>query len=206
MTISDWVQQNLNLATPFFIYLLLAVLVFIETGVLIAFFIPGDSILFAAGFVAATRSDTNIVILIFVIVFSAFMGDQIGFVLGRKYGRNYLGKSKRPLIQKMIKRSENFYEKYGWTAVVLARFYPWIRTFIPPIAGLGKMDYYKFLTANAFGAVLWGAGITTLGFYAASFPSLDGSSSEIAGFFVVLTILITVKNYVKSKRNHSAPK
>ena len=201
MTISDWVQQYLGSTTPFFIYILIGAIVFIETGILLAFFIPGDSILFAAGFVAATRSDTNIVILITIIVLAAFFGDQVGFVLGRKYGRNYLGKSERPFIQKMIKRAEDFYEKYGWTAVVLARFYPWIRTFMPPIAGLGKMNYYKFLSANIFGAVLWGAGITTLGFYAASIPALDGSSRQIAGFFIVLTIAITLKNYIKAKRN-----
>ena len=188
-------------STPFFIYILIGAIVFIETGILLAFFIPGDSILFAAGFVAATRSDTNIVILISIIVLAAFFGDQVGFVLGRKYGRNYLGKSERPFIQKMIKRAEDFYEKYGWTAVVLARFYPWIRTFMPPIAGLGKMNYYKFLSANIFGAILWGAGITTLGFYAASIPALDGSSKQIAGFFIILTIAITLKNYIKAKRS-----
>ena len=201
MTISDWVQQYLGSTTPFFIYILIGAIVFIETGILLAFFIPGDSILFAAGFVAATRSDTNVVILITIIVLAAFFGDQVGFVLGRKYGRNYLNRSERPRIQKMIKRAEDFYEKYGWTAVVLARFYPWIRTFMPPIAGLGKMNYYKFLSANIFGAVLWGAGITTLGFYAASIPALDGSSRQIAGFFIVLTIAITLKNYIKAKRN-----
>jgi membrane-associated protein len=201
VTISDWVQQYLGSSTPFLIYVLLGAIVFIETGILLAFFIPGDSILFAAGFIAATRDDTNIVILIAIIVVAAFFGDQVGFVLGRKYGRNYLGRSERPRIQKMIRRAEDFYDKYGWTAVVLARFYPWIRTFIPPIAGLGKMNYYKFLSANIFGAFLWGAGITTLGFYAASIPALDGSSKQIAGFFIVLTIAITLKNYIKSKRN-----
>jgi membrane-associated protein len=201
VTISDWVQQYLDSSAPFIIYMLLGALVFIETGILLAFFIPGDSILFAAGFVAATRHDTNIVVLIAIIVSAAFFGDQVGFVLGRKYGRNYLGSKDRPLIVKMIKRSEDFYEKYGWTAVVLARFYPWIRTFMPPIAGLGKMNYYKFLSANIFGAILWGAGITTLGFYAASIPALDGSSKQIAGFFIVLTIAITLKNYIKAKRN-----
>jgi len=201
VTISDWVQQYLGSTTPFFIYILIGAIVFIETGILLAFFIPGDSILFAAGFVAATRSDTNIVILIIIIVLAAFFGDQVGFVLGRKYGRNYLGKSERPFIQKMIKRAEDFYEKYGWTAVVLARFYPWIRTFMPPIAGLGKMNYYKFLSANIFGAILWWAGITTLGYFAASIPALDGSSKQIAGFFIALTIAITIKNYLKSKRN-----
>jgi membrane-associated protein len=201
VTISDWVQQYLGSTTPFFIYILIGAIVFIETGILLAFFIPGDSILFAAGFIAATRSDTNIVILVTIIVLAAFFGDQVGFVLGRKYGRNYLNRSERPRIQKMIRRAEDFYEKYGWTAVVLARFYPWIRTFMPPIAGLGKMNYYKFLSANIFGAVLWGAGITTLGFYAASIPALDGSSRQIAGFFIVLTIAITLKNYIKTKRN-----
>jgi membrane-associated protein len=201
VTISDWVQQYLGSTTPFFIYILIGAIVFIETGILLAFFIPGDSILFAAGFVAATRSDTNIVILITIIVLAAFLGDQVGFVLGRKYGRNYLSRSERTRIQKMIKRAEDFYEKYGWTAVVLARFYPWIRTFMPPIAGLGKMNYYKFLSANIFGALLWGAGITTLGFYAASIPALDGSSKQIAGFFIVLTIAITLKNYIKAKRS-----
>ena len=201
MTISDWVQQYLGSTTPFFIYILIGAIVFIETGILLAFFIPGDSILFAAGFVAATRSDTNIVILITIIVLAAFFGDQVGFVLGRKYGRNYLNRSERPRIQKMIKRAEDFYEKYGWTAVVLARFYPWIRTFMPPIAGLGKMNYYKFLSANILGALIWGAGITTLGFFAASIPALDGSSKQIAGFFIVLTIAITLKNYIKAKRS-----
>jgi membrane-associated protein len=201
VTISDWVQQYLNSTTPFFIYILLGAIVFIETGILLAFFIPGDSILFAAGFIAATRDDANIIILISIIVLAAFFGDQVGFVLGRKYGRNYLSKSERPRIQKMIKRAEDFYEKYGWTAVVLARFYPWIRTFMPPIAGLGKMNYYKFLSANIFGALLWGAGITTLGFYAASIPALDGSSKQIAGFFILLTIAITLMNYIKAKRN-----
>ena len=201
MTIADWFQQYLDSAAPFLIYFLLGSLVFIETGVLIAFFIPGDSLLFAAGFVAATRDDTNIVILVAVIVFAAFMGDQVGFVLGRKYGRNNFAKSDRPWMKRMVLRAENFYEKYGWSAVILARFYPWIRTFMPPIAGLGKMNYYKFLSANIIGAIIWGAGITTLGFYAASIPALDGSSREIAAFFIVLTIAITLKNYIKSKRN-----
>ena len=201
MTIADWFQQYLDSAAPFLIYFLLGSVVFIETGVLIAFFIPGDSLLFAAGFVAATRDDTNIVILVAVIVFAAFMGDQVGFVLGRKYGRNYFAKSDRPWMKRMVLRAENFYEKYGWSAVILARFYPWIRTFMPPIAGLGKMNYYKFLSANIIGAIIWGAGITTLGFYAASIPALDGSSREIAAFFIVLTIAITLKNYIKSKRN-----
>ncbi|MEY3400243.1 MAG: hypothetical protein RLZZ486_711, partial [Actinomycetota bacterium] len=174
---------------------------FIETGILIAFFLPGDSILFAAGLIAGTRDDINIVLLITVIFMAAFIGDQVGYVLGRKYGRAYLQKHSSPRIERMIARAEDFYAKYGWSAVILARFYPWIRTFMPPIAGIGKMNYYKFLAANALGALLWGVGITLLGYYAVAIPALKDSSRGIAIFFVVLTIALTVKNYLRTKRD-----
>ena len=201
MSIAEWVQQYLDTSTPFFIYLALGAIVFIETGILIAFFLPGDSILFAAGLVAATRDDTNIVFLVTIIFIAAFLGDQVGYVLGRKYGRSYLERHSSPRIERMIARAENFYEKYGWSAVILARFYPWIRTFMPPIAGIGKMNYYKFLAANALGALLWGVGITMLGYYAASIPALKGSSRAIAAFFIILTIVLTIKNYLRSRRD-----
>ena len=201
MSIAEWVQQYLDTSTPFFIYLALGAIVFIETGILIAFFLPGDSILFAAGLVAATRDDTNIVFLVTIIFIAAFLGDQVGYVLGRKYGRSYLERHSSPRIERMIARAENFYEKYGWSAVILARFYPWIRTFMPPIAGIGKMNYYKFLAANALGALLWGVGITMLGYYAASIPALKDSSRAIAAFFIILTIALTIKNYLRSKRD-----
>ena len=205
MSLSDQVTNLLDSSTPFFIYLALFSIVFIETGILIAFFLPGDSILFAAGLLAATRSDTNIAILVFLIFLAAFLGDQVGYVLGRKYGREYLERHSGPRISKMIARSENFYAKYGWSAVILARFYPWIRTFMPPIAGLGKMNYYKFLAANALGAALWGVGITMLGFYAALIPALKDSSRFIAASCVVLTIAITVKNYWRARRDRRTP-
>lgn len=201
MSIADWVEQYLSASTPFLIYVLLGAIVFIETGILIAFFLPGDSILFAAGLVAATRDDTNIVLLVMVIFMAAFVGDQVGYVLGRKFGRSYLQRHSSPRIEKMVARAELFYEKYGWSAVILARFYPWIRTFMPPIAGIGRMNYYKFLAANALGALLWGVGITMLGYYAASIPVLKDSSRAIAIFFVLLTIVLTVKNYLRSKRD-----
>ena len=201
MSIAEWVQQYLDTSTPFFIYLALGAIVFIETGILIAFFLPGDSILFAAGLVAATRDDANIVFLVTIIFIAAFLGDQVGYVLGRKYGRSYLERHSSPRIERMIARAENFYEKYGWSAVILARFYPWIRTFMPPIAGIGKMNYYKFLAANALGALLWGVGITMLGYYAASIPALKDSSRAIAAFFIILTIVLTIKNYLRSKRD-----
>ena len=172
ISISEWTKSILIDSSPLWIYSILFLFVFIETGILIAFFLPGDSVLFAAGLIAAARQDTSIFILVTIIFISAFLGDQLGFVLGRHYGRPYLDKRESPRIKKMILRAEKFYEKYGYSAIILARFYPWIRTIVPPVAGISRMNYYKFLSANALGALLWGVGITSLGYAAASIPAL----------------------------------
>jgi membrane-associated protein len=180
---------------PFFLYLLIGGIVFVETGLLFGFFLPGDSILFSAGLVAATHGDINIVILVVIIVAAAFFGDQVGFVLGRVIGRPYLDKRKSPRVQKMIANAEKFYQQTGWWAVVAARFFPWIRTFVPPIAGASHMNYYKFLSANIVGAILWGAGITLAGFYAANFPFVKSFSYAIAAFFIIASIISVIVNY-----------
>jgi membrane-associated protein len=175
-------------------------IVFFETGVLFAFFLPGDSILFSAGLVAAAHGDVNIVILVTVIFIAAFFGDQIGFVLGRLVGRPYFEKHDSPRMQRMIARSERFYEQTGWWAVVAARFFPWIRTFVPPIAGASKMNYYKFLSANALGGLLWGVGITLAGYYAASLPWVKTWSYAIAAFFIIASLVSALVNYLRHRR------
>ena len=185
---------------PFFLYLLIGVIIFVETGILLGFFLPGDSILFSAGLVAAAHGEINIVILVSVIFIAAFFGDQIGFVLGRLVGRPYLERHNSPRIQSMIARSERFYEQTGWWAVVAARFFPWIRTFVPPIAGISKMNYYKFLSANALGALLWGVGITLAGYYAATLPWVKTSSYAIAAFFITASVVSSLVNYLRHRR------
>jgi membrane-associated protein len=185
---------------PFFLYLIVGAIVFVETGILLGFFLPGDSILFSAGLVAAAHGEVNIVILVTVIFIAAFFGDQIGFVLGRLVGRPYLERHNSPRIQSMIARSERFYEQTGWWAVVAARFFPWIRTFVPPIAGISKMNYYKFLSANALGALLWGVGITLAGYYAATLPWVKTSSYAIAAFFITASVVSSLVNYLRHRR------
>ena len=185
---------------PFFLYLLIGGIVFVETGILLGFFLPGDSILFSAGLVAAAHGEVNIVILVSVIFLAAFFGDQVGFVLGRTIGRPYLEKHNSPRIQKMIERSERFYEQTGWWAVVAARFFPWIRTFVPPIAGASMMNYYKFLSANALGALLWGVGITLAGYYAATLPWVKTSSYGIAAFFITASVVSSLVSYLRHRR------
>ena len=185
---------------PFFLYLVVGAIVFVETGILLGFFLPGDSILFSAGLVAAAHGEVNIVILVSIIFIAAFFGDQIGFVLGRLVGRPYLERHNSPRIQSMIARSERFYEQTGWWAVVAARFFPWIRTFVPPIAGISKMNYYKFLSANALGALLWGVGITLAGYYAATLPWVKTSSYAIAAFFITASVVSSLVNYLRHRR------
>lgn len=187
-------DTQLSSLAPFIFYTVVAGIVFIETGLLVGFFLPGDSILFSAGLVAAAHGNINIVILVTAIFLAAFFGDQVGFVIGRVVGRPYLDKRESPRIKRMIAKSEVFYEKYGWWAVVIARYFPWIRTFVPPIAGAAKMNYYKFLSANALGAFLWGVGITLAGYYAATVPWVKSSSYAIAAFFITASLISALVN------------
>jgi membrane-associated protein len=188
-------DAQLSTLAPFIFYLVIGAIVFVETGLLFGFFLPGDSILFSAGLVAAAHGNINIVILVSIIFLAAFFGDQVGFVIGRVVGRPYLDKRKSPRIARMIVNAEAFYDKTGWWAVVAARFFPWIRTFVPPIAGAAKMNYYKFLSANTLGALLWGVGITLAGYYAATLPWVKSSSYAIAGFFISASLISALVNY-----------
>ena len=193
-------DSQLSSLAPFIFYVIVGAIVFIETGILLGFFLPGDSILFSAGLVAAAHGNINIVILATVIFLAAFFGDQVGFVIGRVYGRPYLEKRDSKRIQSMIARADRFYEQTGWWAVVTARFFPWIRTFVPPIAGASRMNYYQFLSANALGALLWGVGITLAGFYAATLPWVKSSSYAIAAFFITASIVSMVWNYLRRRQ------
>jgi membrane-associated protein len=188
-------DAQLSSLAPFLFYIVVAAIVFIETGLLFGFFLPGDSVLFSAGLVAAAHGNINIVILVSFIFLAAFFGDQVGFVIGRVVGRPYLDKKQSLRMKRMIKNAEDFYDKTGWWAVVAARFFPWIRTFVPPIAGAAKMNYYKFLSANALGALLWGVGITLAGFYAATLPWVKSSSYAIATFFITASLISALVNY-----------
>ena len=188
-------DAQLSSLAPFIFYLVIGAIVFIETGLLFGFFLPGDSILFSAGLVAAAHGNINIVILVSIIFLAAFFGDQVGFVIGRVVGRPYLDKKQSPRMKRMIVNAESFYDKTGWWAVVAARFFPWIRTFVPPIAGAAKMNYYRFLSANVLGALLWGVGITLAGYYAATLPWVKSSSYAIAAFFIIASLISASVNY-----------
>jgi membrane-associated protein len=194
-------DTQLSPVAPFLFYVVVAGVVFIETAFLVGFFLPGDSLLFSAGLVAAARTDINVVILVFAVFLAAFIGDQVGYVLGRKIGRPYFQRRNSKRMQKMLIKSERFYERYGWWSVVIARYIPWVRTFVPPIAGTVKMNYYKFLTANALGAFLWGVGITLAGFYSGSISWVKDISYGLAFFFITASLISALLNYLREKRD-----
>ena len=186
---------------PLLLYLIVGTIIFFESAVLFGLFLPGSSILFSAGLVAATEDNVDISALLTLIFIAAFFGNQVGFVLGRTFGRSYLNKRKSPKLQKVILKCERFYEKSGWWSVVAARFIPWVRTLVPPIAGASKMPYYEFLAANVVGALAWGVGITLAGYYTASIPGVKTFTYAIAGFFILGSIVSAIVDYLRCRRS-----
>ena len=193
-------DEQLATVGPLLFYVIVFVIIFVETGILLGFFLPGDSLLFSAGLVAASNSSIDISLLCLVVFLAAFIGDQTGYVIGRKLGRPYLDRKDSPRIKRMVERSERFYERSGWWAVVAARYFPWIRTFVPPIAGAAKMRYYSFLSANALGALLWAVLITCAGYYSATIPWVKSSSYALAAFFIGASIISSVAGYLRHRR------
>ena len=186
---------------PLLLYLIVGTIIFFESAVLFGLFLPGSSILFSAGLVAATEDNVDISALLTLIFIAAFFGNQVGFVLGRTFGRSYLNKRNSPKLQKVILKCERFYEKSGWWSVVAARFIPWVRTLVPPIAGASKMPYYEFLAANIVGALAWGVGITLAGYYTASIPGVKTFTYAIAGFFILGSIVSAIVDYLRRRRS-----
>ena len=185
---------------PLLFYVIAFLVMYVENGIMLGFFLPGDSLLFSAGLVAASNKSIDVALLCVIVFLGAFIGDQTGYVIGRKYGRPYIDKKNSPKMQRMIQRAERFYDQSGWWAVVAARYFPWIRTFVPPIAGAAKMRYYSFLSANAVGALLWSVLITLAGYYSATIPWVKNSSYAIATFFIAGSLISSVAGYLRRRR------
>ena len=192
-----------NLGATLF-YLVVWGLVFAGTGLLIGAFIPfitGDSLVFAAGLIAAAHaSEVNIIVMATGVGIAAWLGDQVGYTLGRHYGRPYLDKRKGKWIKKGIEKSEALFLAWGWWAVVVARFMPWARVFVPVVAGIANMNYYKFFSANFVGALAWGVGLTMAGYFSASIPLVKNASYLIAGVFITASLIAGVRIWVLNRR------
>lgn len=197
--VSEWLNQF----GPILFYLVVFGLVFAGTGLFIGAFIPfitGDSLIFAAGVLAASTDRIDIKVLAIGIGIAAFMGDQVGFVLGRHFGRPYLDKREGPRIKLAIEKSEEFYANLGWWAVVVARFIPWARVLVPAIAGIARMNYYKFLAANLVGTIAWGVALPIAGYYATTIPLVKSVTYAIATFFILGSIFAGIRSWSSNRQ------
>ncbi|MCA9346971.1 VTT domain-containing protein [Candidatus Saccharibacteria bacterium] len=145
--------------------LAIALIIFAETGLLAGFFLPGDTLLFTAGLFAATGK-LNIIALLITVILSAIIGDNVGYQIGKKTGHLIFKKKEGIFFRaEYIEKAQKFYEAHGGKTIVLARFVPIVRTFAPVVAGVGNMKRERFFFYNIFGGIIWGAGITLLGYY-----------------------------------------
>jgi len=171
------------------VYAVLFGLLFVESGVLLGFLLPGDSILFAAGLLAAEpSSDLSLAVLAVGSFVAAAAGNLVGYGTGRRFGRPWLLR-RTGRAARHVQRAEQFYERYGWLAVVAARFVPWARTFTPVLAGVASMAWPRFLAVTLTGAALWGAGLVTLGYAAHGIPWLRTVAYGVAAVAVAASVL-----------------
>lgn len=185
-------------------YLGIFVTLFLESGVFFGFFLPGDSLLFAAGLLAS-QGYLNIVGLIVISVMAAILGNNVGYYTGNKAGPALFNKKRSFLFTpKRVTEAHEFFEKNGPQALILARFIPALRTFVPIAAGIGKMDYRKFLLFNSLGGLLWGVGVPILGYtLGKKVPNIDKYLLPIVLVIIVLSALPVVLAYFKGKKSAS---
>jgi len=175
--------------------LVLGAIVFAESGLLIGFFLPGDSLLFIAGFLASSAGNNILPPLPWVILVSvsmAIIGDQVGYVIGKKIGPALFDRPKSRLFNPQhVVKAQKFFDKYGPRTIVIARFVPIVRTFAPVLAGVGKMEYKTFVRFNIVGGLLWGAGLPLLGYFLGQINVVK-DNIEIAVIVIVAVSLLPV--------------
>jgi membrane-associated protein len=182
---------------------LLAV-VFVETGLLVGFFLPGDSLLFTAGlFVARGDIGLPLWVLLLTIPLAAFAGDQVGYAIGRRAGPALFRRPDSRLFQQeYVDKAYGFFERYGARTIVLARFVPIVRTFAPVVAGVSRMHYRTFVVYNAVGAVLWGAGVTALGYFLGQVTFVRENVEVILLLIVGVSVLPIVVEVLRARAVH----
>lgn len=183
-------------------YLILFLIIFVETGVVVMPFLPGDSLLFAAGMLAAQPNELNIWIMIFLLLLAAVMGDSLNYSIGKHFGMRvtkFKLFGKQVVKEAQIEKTHAFYEKYGSKTIVIARFVPIVRTLAPFVGGIGRMHYGTFLTYNIVGAVLWVVGITLAGYFLGNIPIIRDNFSKVVLLIIFLSILPIIFEVVKEK-------
>ena len=180
-------------------------MLFAETGLLVGFVLPGDSLLVTAGILAAAGT-LSLPLVMVVSVAAAIIGDSVGYEIGKRIGPRLFRRPKSRLFNpKNVERAQAYFDRYGAKTLVLARFIPVVRTFAPPVAGVAKMPYRRFLSFNAIGGLLWGAGVPTAAYFLGQLiPNLDRYLLIVIGVVVVLSFIPVGLELLRGRKNENA--
>ncbi|MDO8467117.1 MAG: DedA family protein [bacterium] len=190
------VVQNYGIWT----YGILTLVIFLETGIVATPFLPGDSLLFAAGAIAALGS-IDIGLLILLLATAAILGDTVNYWIGRKAGPLVFSKEKSLFFNKdYLRRAYDFYEIHGAKTIVIARFIPIIRTFAPFVAGIGHMNYLKFLAYNVAGGILWVMAFSLAGYFFGNIPIIKENFGLVIIGIIIVSLVPTVLEFIKHRR------
>ena len=192
------VIQNYGTTT----YAILFLIVFLETGLVVTPFLPGDSLLFAAGTFAGIGA-LNVFVLFAVLAAAAILGDTINYSIGKFLGAKAFQKYPKIFKKEYLDRTHNFYEKYGAKTIVLARFVPIVRTFAPFVAGVGKMSYFQFLIYNILGGILWVALFVFGGYYFGNMPIVKENFTIVIFIIIILSFVPMVWEYWKHRKSRA---
>jgi membrane-associated protein len=194
---------------------ILATIVFAESGLLVGFFLPGDSLLFIAGFLTSSAGPAalsvkpdslpSLPLVAMVVVLAAIIGDQVGYLFGRKVGPSLFQREESRLFKPShVSKARSFMDKHGSKTIVMARFVPIVRTFAPIVAGVSNMQYRTFVTYNIVGGIVWGAGLTTLGHYLGDIAWVK-DNIEIASLVIVfISVLPMIIEFARHRRHNPA--
>jgi len=190
--------------------LVLALIVFAETGLLVGFFLPGDSLLFFAGFLASAAGGRvlpgGLPVVAVVAFLAAVVGDQVGYLIGRRVGPSVFTRPRsRVFDPDNVVRAQAFFDRHGSKTIVLARFVPVVRTFTPVIAGVGRMRYRTFIAFNVIGGFIWAVGVTTLGFYLGNVAFIKNNIELVAVLIVAISVAPMAIEYWRHRRRTVVP-
>lgn len=186
------------------VYAILFLIIFVETGVVVMPLLPGDSLLFSVGLIAATTGEINIYFIIPLLILAALIGDNVNYFIGKKFGDFIQEKEKILFLKKEhIEETEKYFEKYGTKTVILARYIPIVRTIAPFVAGAGEMKYRTYLTYCFIGACLWVCSITLLGFFLGNIPFIKYNFEKVVLGIVFVSVLPIVIKVFQAKFSKS---
>ena len=186
-------------------YAILFCIIFAETGFVVTPFLPGDSLLFTAGAIAALGS-LNLWVILLLLLLAAILGDTVNYWIGHFFGQKIVDNPKIKFVnQEHIDKTEQFFKKYGGKTIILARFVPIVRTFAPFVAGVGTMNYQKFILFNVIGATIWVTLLTCAGYFFGNLPVVKDNFELVVFAIIGLSLLPMVYEYIEHKRHPNVP-